>query len=79
MGLILVFLNFTAIMQKIKNTDMEFVRIVFALFFAAVLTVIFNLSFNNTGRWKGFWVFFALFVFISLGAGQWAAPRGPSA
>lgn len=58
---------------------MEFIGIIFALFFAIILTAIFSLPFRNTGPWGGFWVFFILLFFISLGAGEWAAPRGPSA
>jgi hypothetical protein len=57
---------------------MEFIGILFALLFATVLTAFFNLVFRNTGPWSGFWVFFILLFFIALGAGEWAAPRGPS-
>ena len=58
---------------------MEFIGILFSLFFAVVLTSIFSLGLKNTGPWAGFWVFFILLFFISLGVGEWAAPRGPSA
>lgn len=58
---------------------MEFIGILFALLFATILTAFFNLVFRNTGPWSGFWVFFILLFFIALGAGEWAAPRGPSA
>jgi len=58
---------------------MEFIGILFSLFFAVIITAIFNLAFKSTGPWGGFWVFFILTFFISLGAGEWAAHRGPSA
>ncbi|NQX41327.1 hypothetical protein SAMN05421820_107131 [Pedobacter steynii] len=58
---------------------MEFIGILFALLFATILTAFFNLAFKNTGPWSGFWVFFILLFFIALAAGEWAAPRGPSA
>lgn len=58
---------------------MEFIGILFALFFAIILTAIFGLALKRTGPWSGFWVFFILLFFIALGAGEWAAPRGPSA
>lgn len=58
---------------------MEFIGILFALLFATILTAFFNLAFKNTGPWNGFWVFFILLFFIALAAGEWAAPRGPSA
>lgn len=58
---------------------MEFIGILFSLFFAVIITVVFSLAFKNTGPWGGFWVFFILMFFISFGAGEWAAQRGPSA
>jgi hypothetical protein len=58
---------------------MEFIGILFALFIAMALTLIFALILRNTGPWGGFWTFFVLLFFIALGAGEWAAPRGPSA
>jgi len=58
---------------------MEFIGILFALFFAILLTAVFSLAFRKTGPWGGFWVFFILMFFISLAAGEWAARRGPSA
>lgn len=58
---------------------MEFIGILFALLFATILTAFFNLVFKNTGPWSGFWVFFILLFFIAFAAGEWAAPRGPSA
>ncbi|MES2652405.1 MAG: hypothetical protein V4663_11735 [Bacteroidota bacterium] len=58
---------------------MEFVGILFSLLFAAILTALFSLAFKNTGPWSGFWMFFILLFFVSLGAGEWAAHRGPSA
>jgi hypothetical protein len=58
---------------------MEFIGIFFSLFFAIMLTAIFSLAFRNTGPWRGFWVFFILLFFVALGAGEWAAPRGPAA
>lgn len=58
---------------------MEFIGILFALFFAIMLTAVFRLAFKNTGPWGGFWIFFTLMFFISLAAGEWAAHRGPSA
>ncbi|MCX2452389.1 hypothetical protein OQX61_14030 [Pedobacter sp. PLR] len=58
---------------------MEFIGILFALFFAIMLTAVFSLAFRNTGPWGGFWTFFILLFFISLAAGEWAAQRGPSA
>lgn len=57
---------------------MGFIGILFALFFAIVLTAFFRLVFRNTGPWAGFWTFFILLFFISLAAGEWAAQRGPS-
>jgi len=58
---------------------MEFIGILFALFFALIITSIFSFVVRRTGPWSGFWVFFILLFFISLGAGEWAAPRGPVA
>lgn len=58
---------------------MEFIGILFSLFFAVIITVVFSLAFKNTGPWGGFWIFFILMFFISFGAGEWAAQRGPSA
>jgi hypothetical protein len=58
---------------------MEFIGILFALFFAGIITAIFSLAFKNRGPWSSFWVFFILLFFVALGAGEWAAPRGPSA
>jgi hypothetical protein len=58
---------------------MSFAGILFALFYAFILTVIFSLAFKNTGPWGGFWAFFFLLFFVSLGAGEWAAPAGPVA
>lgn len=58
---------------------MEYLGILFSLFFAVIITAIFSLAFKNTGPWGGFWVFFILMFFVSLGAGEWAAQRGPSA
>jgi hypothetical protein len=58
---------------------MVFVGILFALFWAIVLTVIFAAIFRNTGPWNGFWIFFILIFLIALGVGEWAAPVGPSA
>ncbi|WP_316841164.1 hypothetical protein [Pedobacter gandavensis] len=58
---------------------MGFIGILFSLFFAVMITAIFNLAFKNTGPWGSFWVFFILMFFISFGAGEWAAQRGPSA
>ena len=49
------------------------------MLFATILTAFFNLVFKNTGPWSGFWVFFILLFFIAFAAGEWAAPRGPSA
>ncbi|MCX2453853.1 hypothetical protein OQX61_21475 [Pedobacter sp. PLR] len=57
---------------------MEFVGILFALFFAILLTAVFRLVFRNTGSWAEFWSFFGLLFFVSFAAGEWAAPRGPS-
>jgi hypothetical protein len=57
---------------------MEFIGILFSLFFAIILTALFSLVFKNTGPWGGFWIFFILLFFIALGAGEWAAPRGPA-
>lgn len=57
---------------------MEFIGILFALFFAIILTAVFRLVFKNTGPWAEFWAFFVLLFFVSLAAGEWAAPRGPS-
>lgn len=56
---------------------MSFAGILFALFYAVILTAIFSLVFKNTGPWGGFWIFFFLLFFVSLGAGEWAAPAGP--
>lgn len=58
---------------------MEFIGILFSLFFAVIITAIFSLALKRTGPWGGFWVFFILMFFISFGAGEWAAQRGPSA
>jgi len=58
---------------------MEFTGILFAFFYAVIITGIFSLIFRNTGPWSGFWIFFFLLFFIALGAGEWAAPRGPVA
>ncbi|WP_316838446.1 hypothetical protein [Pedobacter gandavensis] len=58
---------------------MEFVGIMFALFFAIILTAFFSLVFKNTGPWAGFWTFFVLLFFVSLATGEWAAQRGPTA
>jgi hypothetical protein len=58
---------------------MVFIGILFALFYAVILTAVFSLIFRNTGPWSGFWIFFFLLFFVSLGAGQWAAPLGPVA
>jgi hypothetical protein len=58
---------------------MEFIGILFALFIAMALTLIFALILKNTGPWGGFWTFFILLFFIALGAGQWATSLGPSA
>jgi hypothetical protein len=58
---------------------MIFVGIIFALFFAFILTVSFSFLFRNTGPWNSFWVFFFLVFLMALGTGEWAAPVGPSA
>ena len=58
---------------------MEFIGVLFSLFFAVIITAVFSLAFRNTGPWGGFWVFFILMFFISFAAGEWAAQRGPSA
>lgn len=34
---------------------MEFIGILFALFFAITLTAVFSLAFRNSGPWGGFW------------------------
>ncbi|MBB2148245.1 hypothetical protein [Pedobacter gandavensis] len=57
---------------------MAFIGILFALFFAIILTAVFRLFFHNSGSWAEFWSFFVLLFFVSLAAGEWAAPRGPS-
>lgn len=57
---------------------MEYVGILFALFYAIVITSIFTLIFRNTGPWKGSWIFFFLIFLIALGAGEWTLPIGPA-
>lgn len=58
---------------------MEYLGVLFSLFFAIVITAIFSIALKKTGPWGGFWVFFILMFFVSLAAGEWAAQRGPSA
>lgn len=56
---------------------MVFVGVLFALFYALLLTFVFAVIIGNTGPWRGFWAFFFIIFFIAFAAGEWVTPLGP--
>ena len=57
---------------------MFFVELLFALFTALILSVIFAVGFRKTGPWENIFIFFVLIFLISWAGGVWLTPMGPS-
>jgi len=56
---------------------MLFVHLLFALFFALLLSGIFALGFSRKGPWESVFMFFLLLFLLSWAGGAWLAPFGP--
>ena len=56
---------------------MPFVHLIFALFFALILSAIFSLGFSRKGPWESVFLFFLLLFLLSWAGGAWLAPFGP--
>ena len=58
---------------------MLFIGILFAFFFALLLTSIFFAFFKNTGPWRRSWIFFFIIFMVSFVTGELITPMGPVA
>lgn len=57
---------------------MFFIHIIFALFFALILTAAFAAGFRSRGPWANLVVFFFVLFLASWAGGLWLAPFGPA-